>query len=159
MLPAGITGDLLRWHFHYWKSREQFDWLSLQVPVVGPTSETKGYGRALTFTAWTTCSNRFWLLWFPAFLLYPFVFDLASPTKLYRCSFWMKHYKSKTPKRTRVWSPSWAVAVFGRHGKLRGRGKKSEVETTKVYFDKRGRRRYTASSHLKKTQILGLFIR
>ena len=70
----------------------------------------------------------------------------------------MKHYKSKTPKRTRLWSPSWAVAVFGRHGKLQGRGKKSEVATTKIYYDKQGRRRYTASAHLKKTQILGLLI-
>lgn len=79
-----------------------------------------------------------------------------STAKLYRCGFWMKHFKSKSPKRTRLWSCSWAVALFGRFGKLSGKSKKSQIRTTRVYFDKKGRRRYTASAALKGTQILVL---
>lgn len=76
-------------------------------------------------------------------------------TKLYRTGFWMKHFNSLSPKRTRLWSHSWGVSFFnrGKLGKKKGKCK-GKTSTTKIYFDKQGKKRFTAASGLKQTQNL-----
>lgn len=72
---------------------------------------------------------------------------------MYRCSFWMKHYGCKTPKRTRLWSWSWGVSIFHK-GKLQGKNRKATIKTALVYLDSQGVRRYKGTRALKSTQPL-----
>ena len=74
-------------------------------------------------------------------------------TKMYRTSFWMKHFNTKTPKRTSLWSWSWGVSVFDL-GKLKKNQMKSVIKTAVAYWDSKGRRRWKGTKALKATQIL-----
>ena len=65
----------------------------------------------------------------------------------------MKHYGCKTPKRTRLWSWSWAVGIFQK-GKLPKKSWKATIKTALVYIDSKGKRRYKGTRALKSTQPL-----
>lgn len=89
----------------------------------------------------------------PCISLILFWWSTHLTTKMYRCSFWMKHYGCKSPKRTRLWSWSWAVSIFNQ-GKLAKKNRKATIKTAIVYWDKKGIRRYKGSRALKGTQLL-----
>ena len=75
------------------------------------------------------------------------------PTKMYRCSFWMKHWGGKTAKRTKLFSWSWAVSVF-KTAKLKKKDRKSTIKTALGYTDAKGVRRWKGTGALKSTQFL-----
>lgn len=74
-------------------------------------------------------------------------------TKMYKTSFWMKHFGGVTPKRTCLWSWSWGVSIFNK-GKLRRAQLKSAVKTAVAYTDGKGKRRWKGTTALKGTQYV-----
>ena len=65
----------------------------------------------------------------------------------------MKHYKSPTDKRTKVWSNSYKAVLLYR-GKLDQKKKRSTISTTDKYIDGRGRQRFKGNKNLKESQTL-----
>lgn len=107
------------------------------------------------------CGERKWCLVLLPFTIYVQPINdlfcvgnqLTWPTKMYKTSFWMKHYNCKTPKRTRLWSWSWGVSIFNK-GSLRKKTLKSTIKTSESYTDSKGVRRWKGTSALKGTQFL-----
>ena len=78
--------------------------------------------------------------------------DLGYPVWVQ--SFWMRGWGHEYPKRTKVWSNSPAVRVFATD-KLAKQTVKNPP-TCKRYESKSGKKGYTATKQLKKTEQLGL---
>ena len=74
---------------------------------------------------------------------------------MYKTDFWMKHFHHSTAKRTRVWSTSWMITALNR-GRLsrKSHKNKNKLRTSRRYVDGSGVNRFTATRHLKGTQIL-----
>lgn len=80
--------------------------------------------------------------------------------QVYRCNFWMLFFKSKSPKRSSLWSNSKHVAKFWM-GKLTKRIREQHKKEnpnfkTTVQYVKDGRKRYHGSKQLRSTQKLGV---
>ena len=63
----------------------------------------------------------------------------------------MRGWGSKTPKRTNLWSNSYAIRKFQTASKF-SRAVKAGRELADVYYDKAGRKRYKGNKRLKQSQ-------
>ena len=75
--------------------------------------------------------------------------------KVYKVSFWLKHYKHKTHKRTVVVSNREQIAHLDR-GKLHRQNTRRRLQTSVRYQDARNRPCFKANESLKQTQPLCL---
>lgn len=82
-------------------------------------------------------------------LVYP---QLGAPTQVFKISFWMRGFGSKTPKRTTLWSNSSAIRFFHTSRKAR---KLVKAKLADTYRDKQGRKRFKGNSNLRKSQCFG----
>ena len=71
--------------------------------------------------------------------------------QVFKQSFWMQGWGSKTPKRTVLWSNSTAIRLF-KTGAQHSKPKKNKVDLTGKYRDRTGRLRYKGNRHLKQSQ-------
>ena len=94
------------------------------------------------------CSKRLPAL--PNILLCP----CNSHAKVWRQALWLKLFGHTNLKRTLLWSTVRGVPKFSL-GNNKKKVHKSERPTTRQYVDKRGKKRYQGSEHLRATQILG----
>lgn len=78
--------------------------------------------------------------------------DLGYP--VWKQSFWMGGWGHEYPKRTKLWSNNMAVRVFTTDKLAKQMVKKPP--TCKRYESKSGKKGYTATKHLKKTEPLGI---
>ena len=79
----------------------------------------------------------------------------ATPAKVYRQRFWMCHWKHFSPKRSKVWSISFAISALDR-GKLANHQKKeNKTPTTTRYMDGSGKARFKGTKALKSSQFIG----
>ena len=62
--------------------------------------------------------------------------------KVFRISFWMRRYGSKTPKRTTMWSNNRKVFKFAT-GKLKLKKRDRSHVLATYYIDSQGRKRFT----------------
>lgn len=78
-----------------------------------------------------------------------------NPSKVQKVSWWMAHYKSKTPKRHIAFGNTRMLLALDK-GRLRKwkhtRGPK--VQTAVHYLDKHGKKRYKGTPQLKETENL-----
>ena len=81
-----------------------------------------------------------------------------AAAQVWRTSFWMAHYDSLTPKGHLLYSNSQAINLFDMGRLCRKTLQKGLHRTCKYYTDKNGVARFTATKHLKKTEILGMFV-
>ena len=78
-------------------------------------------------------------------------------TQIWRATFWMAHYDSATPKGHAIYSNSPAISMFDL-GKLRRKARGLPGSRTTVrYRNRHGQRRFTGTSQLKQTEMLGGF--
>ena len=77
----------------------------------------------------------------------------ACASQVWSQRFWMLHYKSRSPKRTRLWSCSTAIRLFDL-GPMTKQTLKAgtKVKTTKKTISKSGRQQFTGSADLRGTQ-------
>ena len=71
-------------------------------------------------------------------------------SEVFKQSFWMRGFGSKTPKRTTLWSNSTGVRFFSTS--KRARGKKTSLKLADVYYDVHGKKRYKGNSNLRSSQ-------
>ena len=71
--------------------------------------------------------------------------------QVWRQSFWMRGWGSKTPKRTSLWSNSFAIRKFQTASKF-SRAIKAGRELADVYYDRAGQKRYKGNKRLKQSQ-------
>ena len=73
--------------------------------------------------------------------------------QVWRQSFWMRGWGSRTPKRTSLWSNSYAIRKFQTASKFSRAVKAGAgIELADVYYDKAGRKRYKGNKRLKQSQ-------
>ena len=77
---------------------------------------------------------------------------LHGSTKIWRQSFWMRHWGSPSPKRTSIWSNSWQIRLFNKGRLQRAEMKKCNYPTSNKYKDRKGRARWSGNANLKSTQ-------
>lgn len=78
--------------------------------------------------------------------------------KVFKVSWWMAHYMSRTPKRHYAYSNSAAVGAIDK-GVLQGwkkRSEKTKVRTAEKYVDGKGKKRWKENRNLKATERLAL---
>ena len=75
-----------------------------------------------------------------------------SEYSVWKTAWWMKCFGGRTAKRHKAIGNTPKLAII-QSGKLKRRGEKSD--TTKVYVDAKGKRRYSGTSTLKQTQQPG----
>ena len=80
-----------------------------------------------------------------------YVLFFCSQTKTFKVSFWMKHFDAPTLKRTVMISNRSLVSSLDR-GKLPKEKRKCDFSTAKVYFNSSGKRCFSGSKFLKRTQ-------
>ena len=85
--------------------------------------------------------------------LFRFLVAYACASQVWSQRFWMLHYKSRSPKRTRLWSCSTAIRLFDL-GPMTKQTLKAgtKVKTTKKTISKSGRQQFTGSADLRGTQ-------
>ena len=82
---------------------------------------------------------------------------LSHPLQVLRISFWMAHYKSITPKRTKLWSSSPVIARFWKGGLRKAemeilRAQNPTLPPCKQYTDSDGSKKFQGTASLKATQ-------
>ena len=80
----------------------------------------------------------------------------TTASQVYRQQFWMWHWQHFSPKRSKVWSVSYAISALDR-GPLVGYTPKEEDDqkTTIRYVDGHGKVRFKGSPALKSSQLIG----
>lgn len=74
--------------------------------------------------------------------------------EVFKTTFWMRHYKSPTDKRTMVLSNNFVYGLLDRGILTRKKKKKSFHRTTKRYRGHDGKNRFSGTSQLKASQNL-----
>lgn len=74
--------------------------------------------------------------------------------KMFRTAFWMHHYGHPNDKRTKLWSPSYYVALFNQGPLKKNKQTKKAAATAVKYIDGSGKLRFKGTAELKKTQLL-----
>lgn len=69
----------------------------------------------------------------------------------------MGKYNHPSPKRTKVWSASWAIALLDQGQLKKKEKKKVKKPTTKKYVDSTGKERFHGTKALKDSQTLGCY--
>ncbi|CAL1162909.1 unnamed protein product [Cladocopium goreaui] len=75
--------------------------------------------------------------------------ELLGKQRVFKQSFWMRGFGSKTPKRTTIWSNSSAVRFFTTSKKARKVVGRKFADT---YMDSKGRKRFKGNGNLQKSQ-------
>ena len=68
----------------------------------------------------------------------------------------MLHFKSPTPKRTKCWSSSKAIAALNKGPITKAQMKACSIKTVDVYFDRRGCKKFKGNTNLRATQLLAM---
>ena len=77
--------------------------------------------------------------------------------KVFKQSFWMRGWGSRTPKRTTLWANSTAIRFFSTTEKALGLNRKGSYKLADTYTDALGRKRFKGNKRLRKSQNLALF--
>ena len=77
--------------------------------------------------------------------------------KVYKQSFWMRGWGSRTPKRTTLWANSTAIRYFSTTEKALGLHRKGSYKLADTYTDALGRKRFKGNKRLRKSQNLASF--
>ena len=82
-------------------------------------------------------------------------FPPSIAAEVYRLDLWMGSYRSKTPKRSSLWSNREVVGLF--FSAVRGNvaRKDRNFKPTEQYLDSAGRKRFKGTKDVTKTGFLG----
>jgi hypothetical protein len=100
-----------------------------------------------------TCINIYtiYIIWIPP----QFCGSNCKPgtwPQVFRHSFWMRGFGSRTPKRTTIWSNSSAIRFFTTSKKAR---RVVDRKLADSYVDGAGRKRFKGNANLRKSQYFG----